>query len=67
MMRCPRECNVPKRRQKGIKKRKRGVGEEKSTKTQKAMIKEEIDVDMPNVVELIMIEKNDQSKLYRSI
>jgi len=31
------------------------------------MIEEEIDADMPNVVELIMIEKNDQSKLYRSI
>jgi len=33
MTRCPRECNVSERRQKGIKKRKRGVGEEKSTKT----------------------------------
>jgi len=31
------------------------------------MIKEEIDVEMPNVVEPITIEKNDQSKLYRSI
>jgi len=30
------------------------------------MIEEEIDAEMPNVVELIMIEKNDQSKLYRS-
>jgi len=36
-------------------------------KTQKATIEEEIDVDMPNVVEPITIEKNDQSKLYRSI
>ena len=35
--------------------------------TQKATIEEEIDVDMPNVVEPIMIEKNDRSKLYRSI
>ena len=57
---------VSERRQKGIKKRKRGVGEEKSTKTWKATIKE-IDADMPNVVETIMIEKNDWSKLYRSI
>jgi len=31
------------------------------------MIEEEIDAEMPNVVELIMIKKNDQSKLYRSI
>jgi len=59
MTRCPQECNVSERRQKGIKKRKRGVGEEKSMKTQKATIEEEIDVDMPNVVELIMIKKND--------
>jgi len=28
-------------------------------KTQKATIKEEIDTDMPNVVEPITIEKND--------
>jgi len=33
MMRCLQECNVSGRRQKGIKRRKRGVGEEKSTKT----------------------------------
>jgi len=33
MTRCPQECNVSERRQKGIKKRKRGVGEEGSTKT----------------------------------
>jgi len=66
-MRCLRECNVAERRQKGIKKRRKGVGDEKSTRSQKATIKEEIDVEMPNVVELIMIEKNDQSKLYRSI
>jgi len=33
MTRCPQECNVSERRQKGVKKRKRGVGEEKSTKT----------------------------------
>jgi len=33
----------------------------------KAMIEEEIDAEMPNVVEPITIEKNDQSKLYRSI
>ena len=59
MMRCPQECNISERRQKGIKKRKRRVGEEESTKTQKATIKEEIDVEMPNVVELITIEKND--------
>jgi len=39
--------NVSERRQKGIKKRKRRVGEEKSMKTQKATIKEEIDADMP--------------------
>jgi len=31
------------------------------------MIKEEIYAEMPNVVEPITIEKNDQSKLYRSI
>ena len=62
MMRCPQECNVLERRQKGIKKRKREVGEEKSMKTQKATIKEEIDADMPNVVELITIKKNDQCK-----
>jgi len=31
------------------------------------MIKEEINVEIPNVVELIIIKKNDQSKLYRSI
>ena len=31
------------------------------------MIEEEIDAEMPNVVEPIMIEKNDWSKLYRSI
>jgi len=35
------------------------VGDEKSMKTQKAMIGEEIDAEMPNVVELITIEKND--------
>jgi len=56
MMRCPRECNVAERRQKGIKKRRRGVGDEKSAKLQRVMI-EEINVEMPNVVELIMIEK----------
>jgi len=67
MTRCPRECNVAERRQKGIKKRRRGVGDEKSTKLWRVMIKEEIDVEMPNVVEPITIEKNDQSKLYRSI
>jgi len=39
--------------------RKRGIGEEKSMKTQKATIEEEIDAEMPNVVELITIEKND--------
>ena len=50
-----------------MKKRKRGVGEEKSTRTRKATIEEEIDVDMPNVVEPITIEKHDQSTLYRSI
>jgi len=59
--------NVAERRQKGIKKRRRGVGDEKSAKLQRVTIKEEIDVEMPNVVELIMVEKNDQSKLYRSI
>jgi len=59
MMRCPRECNISERRQKGIKKRRRGVGDEKSTRTQKVMIREEIDVEMPNVVEPITIEKND--------
>jgi len=59
MTRCPQECNVSERRQKGIKKRKRGVGEEKSMKTQKATIEEEIDADMPNVVEPITIEKDD--------
>jgi len=64
---CPQECNVSERRWKGIKKRKRRVGEEKSTRTQKATIEEEIDVEMPNVVELITIKRNDQSKLYRSI
>jgi len=67
MMRCPRECNVSERRQKGIKKRRRGVGDEKSMKTWKATIEEEIDAEMPNVVEPITIEKNDGSKLYRSI
>ena len=66
MMRCPRECNIAERRQKGIKKRRRGVGDERSAKLQKVMI-EEIDAEMLNVVELITIEKNDQSKLYRSI
>ena len=65
--RCPRECNIAEKRQKGIKKRRRGVGDEKSMKSQKVMIEEEIDVEMPNVVEPIMIKKNDQSKLYRSI
>jgi len=59
MMRCPRECNVAERRQKGIKKRRRGVANKKSTKSWKVMIEEGIDVEMPNVVELIMIEKND--------
>jgi len=59
MMRCPRECNVAKRRQKGIKKRRRGVGDEKSTKSQNVTIKEEIDVEMPYVVEPIMIKKSD--------
>ena len=67
MMRCPRECNVAERRQKGIKKRRRGVGDEKSAKLWKVVIKEEIDVEIPNMVEPITIEKNDQSKLYRSI
>jgi len=67
IMRCPRECNVAERRQRRIKKRRRGVGDEKSMKSQKVTIKEEIDVDMPNLVEPIMIKKNDQSKLYRSI
>jgi len=67
MMRCPSECNVTERRQKGIKKRRREVGDEKSAKSPKVTIEEEIDAEMPNVVELIMIEKNDQSKLYRSI
>jgi len=33
MARCPRECNVSERRQKGIKKRRRGVGNKKSMKT----------------------------------
>ena len=33
MTRCPQECNVSERREKGIKKRTRAVGEEKSTKT----------------------------------
>jgi len=33
MTRYPQECNISERRQKGIMKRKRGVGEEKSTKT----------------------------------
>ena len=59
MMRSPRECNVAERRQKGIKKRRRGVGDEKSMRSQKVTIKEEIDVELPNVVEPIMIEKND--------
>jgi len=36
-------------------------------RTRKATIEEEIDADMPNVVDPIMIEKNDQSKIYRSI
>jgi len=67
MMRCPRECNVAERRQKGIKKRRKGVGDEKSAKLWRVMIEEEIDVEMPNVVGPITIEKNDQSKLYRSI
>ena len=57
MTRCPWECNVSERRQKGIKKRIREVGEEKPTKTRKVTIEEEIDADMPNVVEPIMIEK----------
>jgi len=55
MMRCLRECNIAERRQKGIKKRRKGVGNEKSTKSWKVMIKKEIDVEMPNVVELIKI------------
>ena len=38
MTRCPRECNVAERRQKGIKKRRKGVGDEKSTKLWRAMI-----------------------------
>ena len=33
----------------------------------KVTIEEEIDADMQNVVEPITIEKNDRSKLYRSI
>jgi len=33
MTRCPQECNISERRQKGIKKRRRGVGDEKSTRT----------------------------------
>jgi len=67
LMRCPRECNVAERRQKGIKKKRKGVGDEKSMKSWKVMIEEEIDAEMQNVVALIMIEKNDQSKLYRSM
>jgi len=50
---------IAERRQKGIKKRRRGVGDERSTKLWKVMIEEEIDAEMPNMVELIMIEKND--------
>jgi len=67
MTRCLRECNVAERRWKGIKKRRRGVEDKKNMKSWKVMIREEIDVEMPNVVEAITIEKNDQSKLYRSI
>jgi len=67
MTRCPRECNVAGRRQKDIKKRRQGVGDEKSARLWPVMIEEEIDVEMSNVVELIMIKRNDQSKLYRSI
>jgi len=63
MTRCPRECNVAERRQKGIKKRRRGVGDEKSTKSQKVMIEEEIDAEMPNVVEPIMIEEEIDAEM----
>ena len=42
MMRCPRECNVSERRQKGIKKRNRGVGEEKSTKHKKLQLRRKL-------------------------
>ena len=59
MMRCLGECNVAGRRQKGIKKRRQGVGDEKSTRLWTVMIEEEIDAEMPNVVEPITIEKND--------
>jgi len=51
MTRCPRECNVSERRQKGIKKRKRGRrGRAKYESAKTATIEEEIDADMPNVV-----------------
>jgi len=65
MTRCPRECNTAGRRQKGIKKRRQGVGE--GTRLWSVTIEEEIDAEMPNVVEPITIKKNDQSKLYRSM
>ena len=58
MTRCPRECNVAGRRQKGIKKRRQEVGDEKSARLWSVMIKEEIDVEMPNVVEPITIKRN---------
>jgi len=57
MMKCLRECNTAGRRQRGIKKRRQGVGE--GTRLWSVMLEEEIDAEMLNVVELIMIKKND--------
>jgi len=57
--RCPRECNIAGRRQKGIKKRRQEVGDEKSARLWSVTIKEEIESEMPNVVEPIMIKRND--------
>ena len=56
MLRCLRECNIAGRRQKGIKKRRQGVGE--GTRLWLVTLEEEIDAEMPNVVELITIEKH---------
>jgi len=59
MTRCPRECNVAERRQKGIKKRRQGVGDERNAKLWTVTIEEEIGVEVPNMVEPITITKND--------
>jgi len=50
MTRCPRECNVAGRRQKGIKKRRQVIGRAACCCLWLVMIKEEINMEMPNVV-----------------